>query len=128
MYIPSIITNLIFIWKLDLKSIYWYSDDYVIKTHKEVSVSRIVKYSYIFLIDLQKEAFLFRTNVVSTAITVLQPIELLYNYLGYPNLENICKPIHMVTGMEICNQHMLDVYDKCTQGKHTIDINYDMTF
>lgn len=55
LYIPGIIINLISIWKLDLKGIYWRSDDQisrVIKTNKEIDVLRVVKDFYIIITDL----------------------------------------------------------------------------
>ena len=71
---PEIITNLISVRKMDLKGIYWRSDDQtllVVKTNKEVGVSRIVGDLYVVVTDLQKDAFLFGTHVASTSILKL---------------------------------------------------------
>ncbi len=114
LHVSGIITNLISVWKLDLKGIYWRSDDQtlcVIKTHKEVGVSRIIVDLYVIVTNLQRDASLFGTHVTLAAVAVLQPIELLHNRLGHLNLEDICKLIHVETGIEIYNQYMPDIYD-----------------
>lgn len=112
---------------MDLKGIYWRSDDQtlrVVKTNKEVGVSRIVGDLYVVVTELQKDAFLFGTHVASASVAVSQPIELLHNRLGHLNVQDIRKLIHVATGIEIRNQYMPDVCDGCAQGKHTIDINH----
>ncbi len=55
LHILSIITNLISIQKLDLKSIYWRLNNetlHVIKTHKKVGILRVVRDLYIIVTDL----------------------------------------------------------------------------
>lgn len=55
--VPGIITNLITVLKLDLRWIYWRSDDQTLriaKTNREVGVSRIVGDLHAFMADLHK--------------------------------------------------------------------------
>lgn len=74
---------------------------------------------------MQKDAFLFGTYITLVAIAISQPIELLHNCFGHLNLEDICKLIDVATRMEICNQHIPNVYDGYAQNKDIIDINHD---
>ncbi len=87
---------------MNLKAIYWHSNDQtlrVVKTHTKVGALRVVEDLCIVVTDLQKDAFLFGTHIAPAAVVVLQPIELLHNRLSYRNLEDICKLIHMATGI-----------------------------
>lgn len=88
LHVPGIITNLISVQKLDLKGIYWRSDDqklHVLKTHKEVGVSRVVGDLYIVITDLQKDALVFGTHVASAAIAVLQSIKFNVTLSSWPS-------------------------------------------
>ncbi len=112
LHVPGIITNLISVRKLDLKGIYWRSDDQTlrfVKTYKEAVVLRIVGDLYVVVTDLQKDVFLFGTHVASAAVAILQPFELLHKCLGHLNLENIRKLVHLAAGIETCNQYIPDV-------------------
>ncbi len=57
LHVPGIITNLISVRRLDLKGIYWRSDDQtlrIVKTNREVGSSRIVGDLYAIMTDLHK--------------------------------------------------------------------------
>lgn len=106
LYILGIITNLISVWKLDLKDIYWCLNNQtlcIINTQKKVGISRVVRDLYLIVTDLQKNAFLLGTYIVLAIVTVLQLVELLYNCLDHLNLEDICKLIYVTRGIKICN-------------------------
>ena len=94
LHILGIIINLISIQKSGLKGIYWYSDNqilHIFKTHKEMCILKVIENLYVVATDIQNNIFVFKTHVALVTIAVLQSIKLLYNCLGYLNLENIHK-------------------------------------
>lgn len=73
---------------------YWHSDNqilHIFKTHKEMCILKVIENLYIVATDIQNNIFVFKTHITSVTTAVLQPIKLLYNYLGHLNLENIHK-------------------------------------
>lgn len=78
LHVPSININLISVRKLDLRSIYWRSNDqklYIIQTHKEVYLSRVVGDLYVVIIDLSHDAFVFEIYTTSNTVIIMQLIE-----------------------------------------------------
>lgn len=74
---------------------------------------RIVEDLYVIVTDLQKDVVLFGSDVACAAVAVSQPIKLLHHCQVHLDFDDICKLMYMAIGIEICNQHMLDVCNRC---------------
>ena len=123
LHILLMITNLLSLYELRKKGVYFQSDDLTLQlvfTDKELSYDE--ETSNLFVLKTSDisgiNSMTLISRVTSQSMFISQPIKMLHKRLAHFNIQDVKKLVSMTTDIKIKNDYMPDVCRGCVDEKH----------